>query len=225
MNLVKFFVELRYRQPHKLFRVYEDLYVSLVGQPSPEKEPVILPGFGLHVKEKRMRVVIDPQRSVVDLEHVPNIGYCLDTITQVFRKVNELVPLPGLLRLGARSYWFKGVEMGFSPLVSKCKEKMFVNNTFLQNAIDVGASFVIINGDYKANVSFGPMELSQLKSMLFSDPGELPQVLTFLDVDYSLMGSEVRYTERELRGFAKRALDFSNRQGKILEELLAEVYQ
>lgn len=225
MNLVKFFVEVRYRQSHRLFRVYEELYASLVGQPPAEKEPVVLPGFGLHVRDKKMRVVIDPQRSIADLEYVPNIGYCLDTLTQVFRKINELAPLPELLRLGGRSWWLKPATVAFDSLVSKYKEKLFQPSPFLQSARDVGTSFTLVDEGYRANISFGPMEVTQLRGMLFSELSDLPPVFTFLDVDYSLTGNELEYDEKQLRDFAKRALDFSRRQGEVLEQVLSEMHQ
>lgn len=225
MELVKFFVELRYKQPHKLFRVYEELHTALVGKPPAEKEPVLLPGFGLNVQDKKMRVLIDPRRSVVDLEHTPNTGYCLDTITQVFRKIDEIAPLPDLLRLGARSWWLRAAAVSFDALVTMYKEKLFHPSVFVQNARDVGTSFVLVDENNRANINFGPMEAAQLKGMLFSEVGNLPSVFTFLDVDYSLTENELKYEEKQLRDFAKRALDFSAKQGEILQEVLPEVHK
>jgi len=220
MDLIKFFVELRYSQSHKLFRVYDELYSSLVGKEPSEKVPTVLPGFGLHVRERKMRVLVDPERSVVDLEYVPNPGYCLDTIVQSFRKINELAPLPSLARLGARSYWIKPSSIDFEQLVSRYKEKLFRGSRFVEESVDIGVSFVFNDEDYKVNVTFGPMEMTQLRGMLFSKPDDLPSVLTFLDVDYSLKSEGLELSERELRDFTRRALDFAKRESEEVEALL-----
>ncbi len=218
MDLIKFFVELRYSESHKLFRVYEQLYTSLAGKSTPEKQPIVLPGFGLHVQERKMRVLVDPERSVVDLEYVPNTGYCLDTVVQGFRRINELAPLPPLARLGARSWWIKPSPITFEQLVSKYKEKLFKSSFLSENSVDIGVSFILKHQECKANINFGPMEMAQIRDMLFSKPENMPPVLTFLDIDYYLVtrkGSE--FSEKEVRDFTKNALDFAKQQSEKFE--------
>lgn len=221
MDLIKFFVELRYSQSHKLFRVYEELYTSFTGKETPEKEPIVLPGFGLHIRDRKMRVLVHPERSVVDLEYVPNPGYCVDTVLQGFRRINEVAPLPPLTRLGARSYWMKPSTISFEQLVSKYKEKLFKSTFLVENSTDIGVSFIFNHEGYKVNLNFGPMEMAQLRDMLFSKPDDLPAVLTFLDVDYySLRGEGLEFSEKELRDFVRRALDFAKEQSEQVEAAL-----
>lgn len=221
MDLVKFLVELRYSEPHRIFRVYDELYSSLTGQESPKREPALLPGFRLNVTERKMRVLVAPERSVVDLEYIPNPGYCVDTIIGTLRKINELAMLPTLGRLGARSWWIKPVEMGFDEFVTFCKEKLFKPSSLVIDSVDVGASFVITHKGRKLNVSLGPMGETQLKGMLFSKPAQLPKVVFFLDVDYSI-SEPLEYSERVVRDFVKEARDFAEEQSNKIEATLLE---
>mgnify|MGYP001031050043 CR=1 FL=1 len=222
MELIKFFVEVRYSQLHRLFHAYEELYSSLTGQEAKEREPALLPGFGLNVKEKKMRVVVDPERCIVDLEYVPNPGYCVDTVLQTLRRISEVAALPSLRRLGARSWWIKPSQIEFNKLVRIYKEQLFQSNPFVDNSVDIGASFILNHEGYKANISFGPMEMPQLQDMLFSHPVELPPVLTFLDVDYYIVREGLEYSEKLIRDVAKGALEFAKQQSENLEAMLKE---
>lgn len=222
MELVKFFVELRYREPHRIFRIYDELYSSLTEKELPKKEPAVLPGFGLDVKERKMRVVVDPQRSVVDLEYIPNPGYCVDAIVGTLRKINDLAPLPTLTRIGARSYWVKPVQIEFNEFVSMCKKKLFKPDFIIKDSVDVGAAFVLTPEGRRVNVSLGPMEESQLVGMMFSQPSQLPRVVFFVDVDYSMSG-KLEYSEIMARDFVKEARDFAEEHTNKLEaEFLEE---
>lgn len=219
MELVKFFVELRYHEPHRIFRVYDELYSALTEKEVAKREPAVLPGFGLNVAERKMRVTVDSERSIVDLEYIPNPGYCVDTIVGTLHKIDDLAPLPSLTRIGARSYWIKPVEIEFNKLVSICKEKLFKSDSFMRDSVDVGAAFVLTHKGRRANISLGPMEDSQLRGMLFSRPPQLPKVVLFVDVDYSMSG-KLEYTERMVREFVKEAQDFAEEQSSKLEAIV-----
>ena len=221
MELVKFFVELRYHEPHRIFRIYDELYSSLTEKEPPKREPALLPGFGLNITERKMRVTVDSQRSVVDLEYIPNPGYCVDAIVGTLRKINDLATLPSLTRIGARSYWIKPVQTEFNEFVSVCKEKLFKSDSFIQDSVDVGAAFVLTIEGHRVNISLGPMEESQLRSMLFSQPSQLPKVVLFVDVDYVMSGT-LEYSERMVRDFVREARDFAEEQSNKLEATLLE---
>lgn len=224
MELVKFFVELRYQEPHRIFRVYDELYSALTEKEPPKREPAVLPGFGLNITERKMRVIVDPQRSVVDLEYIPNPGYCVDAIIGAVRKINDLASLPSLTRIGARSYWMKPVQTEFNKLVFVCKEKLFKSDSFIRDSVDVGAAFVLTHKGRRVNISLGPMEDSQLKGLLFSRPSQLPKVLLFVDVDYS-NSETLEYSERMVRDFVKEARDFAEEQSGKLEATLLEEHE
>ncbi len=221
MDLLQVVVELRHSEPLKLFRPYEELYYSLTEKNLPTKETP-LPGFQLNIAEKRMRVVVDPRHTSVFLGDVPNIGYCIDNITAVFRKINDLIKVPPLVRLGVRSYWIQGVELKFSELVSIYKQILYKPSNIVEASIDVGASFILRDGKYTANVAFGPMELSQLETMFAFKPSKLPEVASFLDVDYYLVKERVDITERALRDFVNAGLNYASEQSRRLMSILVK---
>ena len=221
MNLLQVVVELRHSTPLKLFRPYEELFRSLTGKELSEKETP-LPGFELTVSEKRMRIIVDPRRTAIVLGDVPNIGYCIDNVMAVFRKIGDFVKIPPLSRLGERSYWVKESQLNFNELVSVYKNKIYKPTDIMRESIDIGASFILAPGECKAEIAFGPMELSQLESMFVFKPPKLPKVATFLDVDYYLKIEQKELTEGILRDFVISGLNCAQEQSAKLMGLLKE---
>lgn len=221
MDLLQLIIELRHSEPLRLFRPYEELYRSLTEKELPEKE-IPLPGFELNISEKRMRVVVDPRRTAIVLGDVPNIGYCVDNIMGVFRKISDLVKLPPLVRLGARSYWIQESELDFKELVSVYKQIIYKPSSIMEESIDVGASFTLKDGKYAANVVFGPMALPQLETMFVFKPPKLPKVATFLDIDYYLRLEQTEITEKMLRDFVNAGLNYADQQSQRLMSILAK---
>jgi len=219
MDLLQLIIELRHSEPLRLFRPYEELYRSLTEKELPEKE-IPLPGFELRISEKRMLVRVDPRHTAIFLGDVPNIGYCIDNTIAVFRKISDLVKLPPLVRLGARAYWIQESELNFKELVSVYKQIIYKPSSIIEESIDVGASFILKDGKYAANVAFGPMELSQLETMFTFKPPKLPKVATFLDVDYYLLMGKTEVTERMLRDFVNAGLNYASEQSQRLMSIL-----
>jgi len=220
MNLLQVIVELRHSTPLKLFTPYEELYRSLAGKELPEKQ-VPLPGFELTISEKRMRIVVDPRDTAIILGDIQNIGYCIDNVMAVFRKISDLVKLPSLSRLGEKSYWVEESELNFDELVAAYK-RMYRPTNIVEEAVDVGVSFILTSGECKANIAFGPMELTQLESMFVFKPPKLPKVANYLDVDYYLKVEQKDITERVLRDFVTSGLNYAKEQSEKLMGLLKE---
>jgi len=221
MELLQLIVELRHSEALRLFRPYEELYRSLTDKQLPEKE-IPLPGFELNISEKRMRVRVDPKHTAIVLGDVPNIGYCVDNIMGVFRKISDLVKLPPLIRLGARSYWVERSNLGFKELVSTYKWILYKPSIIVEDSVDVGASFTLKNGKCAANVAFGPMESSQLKTMFIFEPAKLPEVATLLDVDYYSTMEPSEVTEKMLRDFLYAGLNYASEQSRKLANILGK---
>jgi hypothetical protein len=221
MDLMQVIIELRHSEPLRLFRPYEELYRSLTEKELPEKE-ILLPGFQLNISEKRMQVVVDPRHTAIVLGDVPNIGYCIDNIIGVFRKISDLVKIPPLVRLGARSYWIQESGLDFKELVSTYKQIIYKPSSIVEDSIDVGASFILRNGECTANIAFGPMELSQLKTMFAFEPAKLPKVVSFLDLDYYLVMEQTEVTEKMLRDFVNAGLNYASEQSRRLVSILTK---
>ncbi len=223
MELLQVVVELRHSQPLKLFRPYEELFRSLTGKELPEKEGALpLPGFELNIGEKKMQVVVDPVRTAVVLGYVPNIGYCVDNVMATFNKIGELIKLPPLTRLGIRSYWIEKADVSFTQLVSLYKEILYKPNSIVAQSTDIGTTFTLADDGNTVSVAFGPMELSQLKGILRFQPPELPDVVTFLDVDYYSKPKPPEITTRMLRDFVSAGLNYAEKQNQSLMKMLSQ---
>jgi len=223
MDLLQVIVELRHHEPLKLFRPYEELFRSLTGKELPEKEGVLpLPGFELNIGERKMRVVIDPARTAVVLGYVPNIGYYIDNVMATFNKISELVKLPPLTRLGIRSYWVEKADVNFTELVSLYKERLYKPNSIVEQSTDIGTTFTLSGNENTATVAFGPMELSQLRGRLLFPPPELPDVVTFLDVDYYSKPEPLEVTARMLHDFVNAGLNYAENQSQRLIKILSK---
>jgi len=219
MDLLQVIVQLQHSQLLRLFRPYEELYRSLTEKELPDKEAV-LPGFQLNISEKRMQVVVESRHTAIVLEHVPNIGYCIDNIVGVFRKISDLVEMPPLARLGMRSYWIQESKRDFKALVSTYKELIYRPIAIVEESIDVGASFILEDGKYAARISFGPMEFSQLETRFAFKLAKSPKVVSFLDIDYYLMMEQTEVTERMLRDFVNAGLNNASEHSRRLMSIL-----
>lgn len=221
MDLIQIIIELRHSEPLRLFRPYEELFRSITEKQLSEKE-IPLPGFELNISEKRMRVLVEPKRTAITLGDVPTISYCVDNIMGVFKKISSLVELPPLIRLGERSYWIEESNLDFKELVSTYKRILYKSSSIVKDSVDVGVSFTLKNGECAANVAFGPMELSQLKTMFVFKPTKLPKVVTFLDVDYYFAMEPSKVTEKTLRDFLYAGLNYSSEQSQKLASILGK---
>lgn len=224
MDLLQVTVELRHAKPLKLFRPYEELYRSLTGKDLPEKVTP-LPGFRLDIGDKLMEVVVDARRTAIVMGDVPNIGHCADAVGGVFRKTSEIAELPGLERLGIRSLWVQSSELQFSELMSLHKQVFYKTNVITEQATDIGAAFVSKDGECIVRLSFGPMEPEQLRTMLSFERRSLPEVGTFLDVDYYRWMNQEKATERMLHAFVRRGMEYASEQGQKVVSVLREGVQ
>lgn len=222
MNLKQVIVELRHAEPLKIFKPYEEIYNYLTGKQLPDK-PTSLPGFELNVAEKKMRIVVEPKRTAIVLGDPPNRGYCIDNTLGVIKKISELTEIPELIRLGIRGFWIQESKTPFKELVSAFKERVYKPSEIVEEAVDFGTSFTLDAGnEYKAQVNFGPMELSQLKTMFSFELSNLPEIVAFLDLDYYIAKKKAfKYSATDLRAFIEQGLDYTDKFGERLVRILA----
>ncbi len=220
MKLHQLIVELRPGEPLKLFLPYEELYRSLTGKELPQKN-IALPGFQLNIEDRQMQIVVEPRRIATVLGDVPNIGYCLDNVGGAYRKIEDIIKIPPVKRVGARSYWIQEAHVQFDELVGTFKRKIYQPTAIVTSSRDVGASFVLTDNQYNANITFGPMESSQLEGLFHFKPKKLPEVVVFVDVDYYYLPSKpIEMTERMLREFVSCGVEFAEKQSEVVKNIL-----
>lgn len=181
-----------------------------------------MPGFQLDVKEKNLRVVVEARRTALVLGDVPNIGYCVDTIMGILEKISEAVELPLTFRLGVRTCWIEKSHTQFSDLVSTYKKIIYKSSTLVDESVDVGASFVVKDGDHSASITFGPMELKQLEAWLTLKHTGLPSVVKYLDVDYYRLTEPREAFQSEIRLFVDSGLKYADEQSQKVSAMLQE---
>jgi hypothetical protein len=219
MKLVRAIVELRFSGNLRLLKTYEELYVAITGQePKGELRPT--PAFGLEAKEKQLRVSMEAKRCWVDLEDIPNLGYCVQTVSGIFKKIDELIGVPLIARVGVRSMRVEPWGEHFHELVARYKRIMLANSALVERAEDLGVTLTLKEDDCKITLTTGPMELTQLKQQFLSfEPGDLPSTFIFIDIDYATV-TETKYSPRFLSDFIERALSYTEQQSREVVDIL-----
>ena len=184
MMLVKVTCEVRYLERIKLLSGYEAIYKDMLKKEPEEAKSWIVPGMRLQDKDRKRVLLVDPVRSVIDIEQPPNLGFSKDSIMQFFKSVNERIGIPQVARYGLRSTWIEEYKGSFQELLDHCKERIFGNSKLVEKVNDVGAVFDYITGAQRLSVTVGPMELEQLRTQfLVFEPTSLPSLFTYVDVD------------------------------------------
>lgn len=220
MRLVKVITELRFSGRLKLLKPYEELYSAILGEEIKQPEKWVSPSLNLRAKQKKMSTSLESERCAVDLEEVPNIGYCVQTISSTFKKVDDILGIPLLARTGVRSMWIEPFEGTFADLLTAYKKKMLGSNVLSEEASDVGFVLDFVDEDCKVSLTTGPMEMQQLKTQFLNfEPEGIPDVFIFSDIDRATT-NETKYSNKFLSEFIRRGLDYGGERAKMLIDIL-----
>ena len=207
-KLVKLTCEIKYLERVKLYSGYEVIYRDLLkGEPNMiERMP--MPGMRLQNKGKKAIMLIDPMRSVIDIEQPPSISFGKELILQFFKSVDEALGVPRVARYGIRSTWVHEYNGAFQDLLAKCKERIFGNSSMVKEVDDVGVIFdYYTKGNQKRCVTVGPMEVGQLKrEFLTFEAEQLPAVFLYVDVDIGDTATK-SFSQESLSRFFDRAIE------------------
>lgn len=220
MRLVKVITELRFSGRLKLLKPHEELYLAILGEELKQPERWITPGLTLQAKQRKMKTILEAKRCAVDLEEVPNIGYCVQTIAGIFKKVDDILGIPLLARVGVRSMWIEPFEGTFADLLAVYKKSMLGSNILCKQASDVGVVLDFVDEDCKVSQTTGPMETQQLKTQFLAfEPESIPDVFIFSDIDRATT-NETKYSNKFLNGFIRQGLDYGEERAKTLIDIL-----
>lgn len=221
MRLVKVTAELRYTERVKLLSGYEAIYTDILKKQPERPEQWIIPGLRLEDKNSKRIWLVDPIRSVIDIEQPPNVGFCKDSIMQFFKSVDERVGTPAIGRYGLRSTWLEEYEGGFQDLLDTCKRNIFGGSKLVEKVNDIGAVFdYFIDTGQKLSITIGPMKLEQLRSQfLVFEPQSFPPTFLYVDVD---MGdtSTKQFSSKYLSEFMNKAIKEGER---LANELITQI--
>lgn len=214
MKLVQVITELRFLGILKPLKPYSELHLAVLGEEP--KEPEKWPALGVEFKDvkRKIKTLVESKRCAISLEYVPNLGYCRQTIAQTLKRIDDILEIPLLQRVGVRSVWIEASEMGFEELLTKYRASMLIDNSLSQQCVDLGVVLDLIDEESKIRLLTGPMKLEQLKAEYLSFEAEdLPVVFACVDMDY-FTTRETKYSDKFLNEFLDRALTYSSERGE-----------
>lgn len=207
MQLVKITCETRYLERIRLLAGYEAIHRDMLKKDPEKAESWLTPGLRIEDKERKRAMLVEPMRSVIDIEQPPNVGFCRDSVIQFFKSVDERVGIPQIARYGLRSTWIEQYTGSFRDLLAKCKERIFGGSGLVEKVDDVGAVFDYhIDSGHKLTMTVGPMEIEQLKSQFLSfQPEGLPSTFLYVDVDLGDIATK-QFSVQRLTNFFDKAV-------------------
>lgn len=210
MRLIKLTCEIKYLEKVKLYSGYEAIYRDLLKEEPKVIDRMPMPGMRLQNKEKKVLMLVDPMRSVIDIEQPTGITFCKELVLQFFESVHKAVGIPEVARYGIRSTWLHEYNGSFKELLAKCKERIFGNSSVVEKVDDVGVVFdYYTKGNQKRSVTAGPMEIGQLKrEFLTFEPEQIPAVFLYVDVDVGDTATK-KFSKGLLSTFFDRAIEES----------------
>jgi len=220
MRLIKVITEFRFSGRLQLLKPYEELHLAILGEEPKQPERMLTPSLILEAKQRKMRTTLEVKRCAVELEEVPNVGYCVQTISSAFKKVDDILEIPLLARVGVRGMWIEPFEGTFAELLMVYKKTMLGTNVLYDLASDVGLILDSVDENCKVSLTTGPMEAQQLKTQFLSFEQErIPGVFIFADIDRSTT-SEARYSSKFLSEFIQRSLAYGEEHVKKLIDII-----
>ncbi len=213
MKLVKVTNEVRYLEGAKTYKPMEELYVAL--SPQKLKDKIKTPiGVGMRIKDDKNKttMLVESIRSVIDVEQPTDKKSCKDKIMRFVGLVDSKLGMPQVTRYGVRSTWINEYKGSFQELLEMCKESIFRDSTLVKNAGDIGLIFDYYKSSGKKNsVTFGPMEISQIKEQFLSyGINEVTPIFLYTDIDVGDMVTK-KFSLEFLNKFIDEALEEGER--------------
>lgn len=220
MRLVKVITELRFSGRLKLLKLQEELYLAILGEELKQPERWPAPGLILESRQRKMRTTFELKRCAVDLEEVPNIGHCVQAISSIFKKVDDILGIPLLARVGIRSMWIEPFEGTFTELLTVYRKSMLAKTILSEEASDVGLVLDFLDEDCKVGLTTGPMEAQQLKTQFLTfEEKTIPDVFIFADIDRATT-NQTKYSNKFLSEFIRKGLSYGEKRTKTLFNVL-----
>ena len=218
MRPIRLVLEIRHSQVPELFLNKEKIFLAITGQESPINS-FNGEGIRVHIKKKKMFVVVEPGRTGVLTEELSNEKNSKDLIYQIFSKLNEHLSWKKIDRVGIRSFWIHPTEENFDNFVQIFKDVFFnTSNDVLNESKDVGSFLTLYDGNNRVNFISGPMEKAQLLNeyMTYKD-GTFPDRFVFVDIDYSITNTS--FSDALVKDSLDKAMGYSRSKSSQVEQL------
>ena len=221
MDLIKITCELKFSERIRLLSGYEALYKDIRGKAPEHPEQWIIPGLKIDDSEKKLAWLVDPARSVIDIEQPSDIAYCKDYIIQFFSAVHKRIGIPSIARYGLRSTWIKEYRASFQDFLQLFKQKLYTNSKLSKRANDVGTvmEYTLSTGK-KLTLTAGPMESKQLKQeFLHFEAQSIPDIFLYADIDMGDMTTK-GFSAKYLGEFVSTAISEGQKLASEMSDTL-----
>jgi hypothetical protein len=209
MSLVKVTCELRYAQRMALLKGHEEIFRRLLGEEPKDRQNWLMPGIRIDNQKNKEVVIIDPQRTIVELQDPGAPAHATETLRQRFHVIEEIFGIPELVRWGVRTAWVSPFEGDIQALIGLFKKRAFHGFLPAVEASDVGfmLDFQGTNESEKITVLCGPMWPEQLRQRYLPlGIPDLPKAFVLADVDLGAT-APVAYTQQTLGRFLTRGVE------------------
>lgn len=221
MKLVKVTNEVRYLEGSRIYKPFEELYRDLSKEELKDKLKMPF-GSGMRIQDDKSKTImlVESIRSVIDVEQPTDKNSCKDTILRFIKLVDSRMGIPRVTRYGVRSIWIHEYGGSFQDLLKMCKKSIFKNSALGESADDIGLVFDYYKSSgKKSSVTFGPMEIAQLKAQFLSyEINKVTPIFLYTDIDVGDM-----VTKKFSLEFLSKFIDDAMEEGEKISLEIAKM--
>lgn len=207
-KLVRFTIELRYKERMNLLIGHSRIQARLSGDPPQNIKTWLMPGLRNDDPTKRETFIMDADRTLVELHSPRTPDQAIDRAIQIFTAVDQEFTIPEVGRWGVRCIWLFEQHEGYEDLIEKWRERFFASTSIVVEATDVGIllDFTDDETGMLVSLSGGPTNENQIKERWVTLGNEpQPATANVVDVDMAFT-DEPTFSRRTLANYAKQAI-------------------
>ncbi len=185
-------LEIRYKEPASQFLFLDSLAKAVSDKPAQGKF-VVGSTFEVNLKDKRVRILVEPQRIALIMEAEKTEQELLSFYDDTLQKVLGKLSFSSVARIGMRTVWIKESGDTLDELIEKFKKAFYCDTLLLKESSDVAVPFTFKNKDAMINFTSGPMEKEQYINQysVIKDGVGVPETFVLVDVDYSKLPDSI----------------------------------
>ncbi|MBI1803589.1 MAG: hypothetical protein HY033_02000 [Ignavibacteriae bacterium] len=218
MRPIRSILEIRYENPAKQFNFLRGLIQAIGGTPKTGNELQIIQKVRIPINNRRISIHLEATRYAINIEEQLEEKELGKILLDLSEKINSQLQWGTALRIGLRMMWTKEVS-DFEKLVNLSKQKLFSDNSLVNESIDVAVPLTLLDGENRINYNYGAMKREELSIQGFEFETTMKDVsdfFAFIDVDYFALPNRT-FSASYLRGFIGKAIPVA--QKKLLTTL------
>jgi hypothetical protein len=217
MKLFKLIVEIKYPTEKPDIFSFREKILTGINKDNKKVKTNVNDGFQFLVKEKRLKVMVESDRTGADIiisENTPHADqYSRDNLVKLFKQLNNIIHYQDIQRIGVRGMWIHPVEIEMEELIQRFKDKFYQENMILDKASDLAIVLTLKEEARTINYTVGPMNKEQINANIENESKQYASDAimsatndaVFFDYDY-YSDKNIRYSDHALAEFITDAL-------------------